>query len=302
VRLRVLGSAAGGGVPQWNCACPNCVDARTGAGRVEARTQDSVAVSAGGQEWVLLNASPDVTHQLQSFPALWPRSARSTGLTLVLTNGDIDHCLGLLLLREWTPLVVYATRAVRVGLKEGNTLLRTLERYPGQLTWYTLELEVEQPLRDVRGEATGMFVTAFALPGKPPVHLSGLATPSPEDNVGLEISDRRSSLVYAPGLAHPALLVPRLSRVDCALVDGTFWSQSELIDLGLSQHRARDLAHWPVGGDDGTLAILREVEPRFRVLTHLNNTNPLLRSDSTERRLAMEAGWTVATDGLELTL
>ena len=259
-------------------------------------------MSAGGDDWVLLNASPDVTHQIQSFPALWPRSARSTGLTLVLTNGDIDHCVGLLLLREWTPLAVYATHAVRVGLKEGNTLLRTLERYPGQLTWYSLELDVEQPLRDVRGEATGMSVTAFALPGKPPVHLSGLVTPSPEDNVGLKISDRRSSLVYAPGLAHPAALVPRLSRVDCALVDGTFWSQRELIELGLSQHRARDLAHWPVGGDDGTLATLREVEPRFRVLTHLNNTNPLLRSDSEQRRLATEAGWVVARDGLELTL
>lgn len=302
MRLRVLGSAAGGGVPQWNCACPNCVDARHGAGTVEPRLQDSLAVSAGGDSWVLLNASPDVTRQIQAFPALWPHTGRTSGLTLVLTNGDIDHCLGLLSLREWTPLSVYATRQVIAGLREGNSLLRTLERYPGQVTWRNLTLDSEQPICDVRGERTGLFVTAFELPGKPPVHLSGIATPSAEDNVGLRVRDQRSALVYAPGFAHPAPLLPRLERVDAALVDGTFWSQNELIELGLSEHRASDLAHWPVGGVGGTLAALRPITTRYRVLTHLNNTNPLLRSDSTERGLAVDSGWTVARDGLELGL
>jgi len=294
VRIRVLGAAAGGGFPQWNCGCPNCEAVRRGDPAFRAATQDSLAVSADGDSWLLLNASPDIRAQIHAFPGLHPRAARHSPIAgIVLTNGDLDHILGLFSLRESTPLVLYATDAVRAGLGE-NVILRTLQRFPEQLTLRRLVLG--RPV-----QANGLEIEAFAAPGKRPVHLERVSAPTPEDNIGLVIRDAAGgSMAYIPGVAaqggdgHA-----RLAGVDTIFFDGTFWASDELVRLGLSKARAEDMAHWPVGGAAGSLAVLAGL-PGRKILTHVNNTNPILRADSPERRAVLAAGVEIAFDGMEL--
>ncbi|EYF05700.1 Coenzyme PQQ synthesis protein B [Chondromyces apiculatus DSM 436] len=312
-------------MPQWNCACANCTAARRGGGRVLPRTQDGLALGVGeGDEgdWFLVNASPDVGRQIEATPALWPRlregSAGHTGREghmstvrseraspirgVVLTNGDLDHTLGLFSLRENTPLVLYATEAVRRGLVEGNTLFRTLQRFPEQTTWRTLALGQPVDLTDAAGAPTGVTVTARPLPGKVPKHLEGVAPSSPEDNVGLWVRDARSGrlVVIATAAASLGDWVAEVDGADALLFDGTFWSSDELPRLGLGTARAEDMAHLPVGGEDGSLARLAGVRVGRRIYTHINNSNPMLVEGSAERRAVNAAGWEVAEDGLEL--
>ena len=306
--IRVLGSAAGGGCPQWNCACDNCRGARDGSVRIEARRQESVAVGADGAAWFLLNASPEIRTQIESFPALHPRRLRGSPIQgILLTNGDLDHTLGLLSLRESQPLVVYATEAVRRGFVEGNVLYRTLQRMPGQVTWRTLPLGGEVELT-ADGGPSGLSVVAFAVPGKLPIHLEGLpGARSAEDNVGLRILERRTGrvLVYLPAVGRVTAEVRSLARdADCLFFDGTFWSEDELVRIGVSDKRASDMAHVPIGGEGGSLAALTPAPGRtpIRVYIHLNNTNPVLREDSPERAAAQQAGWRIARDGMEIAL
>jgi pyrroloquinoline quinone biosynthesis protein B len=300
VQVRVLGSAAGGGVPQWNCGCQNCREARRGTGAVRPRTQESVAISADGAAWFLLNVSPEIRAQIESFPPLTPREPRHSPLAgLVLTNGDLDHCLGLLSLRESHPLTVYATESVRVGFTEGNVLYRTLERFEGQVTWRALAIGREQPLGD-----SGLAITAIATPGNLPLHLKSLRPPSAEDNVGLVVRDQRTGkrLAYFSGVARPSPALERaLAEADVLFFDGTFWSSDELIALGLGTRRAEEMSHWPLGGPEGSAAFLAR-QPGRRILIHVNNTNPILREGSAERRALEAAGIEVAADGLELAL
>lgn len=297
--IRVLGSAAGGGFPQWNCGCENCRAVRAGGSAFRPRTQESVAVSADGDAWFLINASPEIRAQLESFERLWPRAPRHSPIAgLVLTNGDLDHCLGLFSLRESHPLVVHATDAVREGLVHDNVIYRTLERFPGQVTWRNLVLGEEQPLGD-----GALRVTAVAVPGKVALHLEGRSSPSPGDNVGLVIRDTRSGgrLAYFSTVAGPSEALTRaLGDASVVFFDGTFWSSDELIRAGLGTRRAEDMAHWPVGGGEGSLGFLASLRSR-RYLIHVNNTNPVLREDGEERRAAARAGVEVAYDGLELT-
>ncbi len=259
-----------------------------------------MALSPDGNSWFLLNVSPEVRAQLESFPSLWPRDRRHSPVAgLLLTNGDLDHCLGLLSLRESFPLVVYATESVRDGFTRGNVLYRTLERFADQVTWRTLAIGQEQELGD-----TPLTVTAVATPGKLPLHLEGLRAPSPDDNVGLVIRDTRTnrSLAYFSGVAGPSpALVRAVTDADLLFFDGTFWSSDELIALGLGTRRAEEMAHWPVGGPDGSLPFLSRLRAR-RVLIHVNNTNPVLREGSSERRAVESAGLEVAADGLEIAL
>jgi pyrroloquinoline quinone biosynthesis protein B len=299
VQVRVLGSAAGGGVPQWNCGCGNCLEARRGTGAVRARTQESVAVSADGAAWFLLNVSPEIRAQIESFPPLTPREPRHSPIAgLVLTNGDLDHCLGLLSLRESHPLTIYATESVRAGFTAGNVLYRTLERFEGQVTWKTLAVDREQPLGD-----SGLTVTAIATPGNLPLHLKSLRAPSPEDNVGLVIRDTRGKrLAYFSGVAGPSPALERaVAEADAVFFDGTFWTSDELIALGLGTRRAEEMSHWPLGGPHGSAAFLARQRGR-KILIHINNTNPILREGSAERRALDAAGIEVAMDGLEVTL
>jgi len=306
VHIRVLGAAAGGGFPQWNCGCPNCRGVRSGTIRATARTQESVAVSGDGAHWFLLNASPEIREQIERFPGLHPRGPRQSPIgALVLTNGDLDHTLGLLSLRESHPLAVYASDRVRLGFTEGNVLYRTLERFPGQVTWRPLKLGREEALAGVDGRESGLFVEAVAVPGKLPIHLESTAAPDPEDNIGLRIREASTGrrLAYFPAAGGLTDAVrDALADADCVFFDGTFWASDELPALGLGTKRAEDMAHLPVGGAQGSLATLRGLAARRRVYIHINNTNPLLRDDSPERAEAEVAGWEIARDGMEVTL
>ena len=303
--LRVLGSAAGGGFPQWNCACVNCTGIRKGLIRARPRTEESVGLSAGDGGWFLINASPDIRAQIERYVPLHPHESRRSPIhAIVLTNGDLDHCLGLLTLRENHRLVIYATDSVRRGFTEGNVLYRTLQRFEDQVTWRTLKLDVEEPLLHADGRPSGLTVTAVAVPGKLPIHLEGLVSSGePDMNVGLRFrqSTEGRVLAYFPAVGRitPAVLTA-LEEADCVMFDGTFWSSDELSAPGFLSKSAEDLAHWPVGGPEGSLTALSQVTARRRVFIHINNTNPMLREDSYERTLVEAAGWEVAWDGMEI--
>jgi len=308
VKVRVLGSAAGGGAPQWNCGCANCRGMRTGTVAAHARRQESVAVSPTGDAWLLLNASPEIRAQIESFPGLWPREPRHSPVAgIVLTNGDLDHVLGLLSLRESHPLTVYATDTVRRGFTEGNVLYRTLQRFEGQVTWRSLRLGEE--LTAFTEGGTTLSLLPFAVPGKRPIHLEGpgaLPT-SDEDNIGLLVRTRGSSgtrtMAYAAAAAGwTDEMESRFAEADAVFFDGTFWSSDELIAAGLGTKRAEDMAHLPVGGPEGGLARLGRLRARRRILIHINNTNPILREDGPERAAVSAAGVEVAHDDMELTL
>ncbi len=304
MRIRVLGSAAGGGFPQWNCGCPNCRGVRNGTIPATPRTQESLAITVDGEAWVLVNASPEIRAQIESFPPLHPRQPRHSPIqAILLTNGDLDHCLGLLSLREAQPLVIYSTARVQRGFTENNVLYRTLQRFPGQVTWRILDLAVQTEIIGER--ATGLSVEAVAVPGKPPVHLEGLVDSDAEENVGFKIRDTTAGRVLAyfsgVGAVTPSLR-QALQGADCMFFDGTFWSSDELPGLGLGGKRAEQMAHAPLGGERGSLAMLVDVHVQSRILIHLNNSNPLLRDDSPERAQARALGWEVACDGMEVVL
>jgi pyrroloquinoline quinone biosynthesis protein B len=262
-----------------------------------------VAISQDGRNWFLLNASPEIREQIESFPPLWPRQPRHSPIAgIVLTNGDLDHGLGLLSLRESHPITLYATEAVKQGFSEGNVLYRTLERFPGQVTWKTLTLD--QP-RKLESPDNTLMVTAFAAPGKRPVHLEGRGPTSDQDNIGLLLRDGTAgrSVAYIPAAAGWTPAVDRVARAaDVVFFDGTFWSSAELATTGVGSKRAEDMAHMPVGGAGGSLARLATLTASRRILIHINNTNPLLRDDSPERAEATAAGVEIAYDGLELEL
>jgi pyrroloquinoline quinone biosynthesis protein B len=302
----VLGSAAGGGFPQWNCGCANCQGVRRGTIVARARSQESVAVSADGEAWFLINASPEIRTHIESFPPLQPRAPRHTPVAgILLTNGDLDHCLGLLSLRESQRLSVYATDPVRRGFVERNALYATLERFAGQVTWHRVQPGRTFELPSTPERPSGMAVEPIAVPGQPPLHLRSVMAPSAEDNVGFKLRDLRTggTLAYFSGVAAstPALH-DALVDADCILFDGTFWSSDELIVLGLSDRRAEDMAHWPIGGPQGSLKALAGLRGGRKVYIHINNTNPILREDSPERAAVVAAGWETAYDGLELEL
>ena len=293
MRLTVLGAAAGGGFPQWNCGCDNCSAARAGAPDALPRTQDALAASADGDAWVLVNASPDLTAQVQRTKALHPRGGRATPIRgVVLTNGDLDHVLGLFSLRESSPLTLFATASVRRGL-ERNAMLRTLQRFDGQLTWRMLELD-----RTV--DAFGLTLTPFALPGKAPKHLEGVEPTREDDNIGLDLRANGRRAVVASSFGGPGPWLEKLEGADALVADGTFWRSDELVRRGLGTARAEDMAHWPVGGEGGSLAPLSRVAARRKLFGHVNNTNPILRNGSSERREVEASGFEVAIDGLEV--
>ena len=305
MNIEILGSSAGGGLPQWNCGCPNCASVRRGEPGISARSQDSIAVSADGSRWLLCNASPDIAAQLAASPRLHPRTTRESRVNaIVLTNGDVDHCLGLFNLRESQPLAIYATETVWRGLAEHNVLVRTLQRFAGHTVWRRLVLDAPTEVADPDGVSLGLTMIARAVHGKRPVHLelAQVAEVSPEDNVGLEITATGGKrLAYVPGAAH-AEAVRAFGRVDCLLFDGTFWTDDEMIRMSTGTGRASSMAHLPISGDDGSLAALAAAPAGRRIYTHINNTNPILRDGSAERRAVEAAGWEIAYDGMRLTL
>lgn len=292
--LRVLGSAAGGGSPQWNCGCPVCTAVRCGAG--VPRTQSSVAVSADGHRWFLINASPDVRTQIEAFPGLHPHGGRATPLAAVLlTDAELDHTLGLLLLREARAgLVLYASPATHKTLCDGSGVLRTLERYC-PVDWRTAVPGTELPLAD------GLSCRAFDVPTTKRARFA-----SGVDHgrvVGYRLTDQRSSgtLVYLPGVqALTPAVRAEIVGCDCLLIDATCWRDDELIRLGLAAKTSREMGHLPVDGQDGSLAQLPELDVGRTIFVHMNNTNPILLDDTPERRVVTDSGIEVAVDGLEV--
>lgn len=305
--MRILGSAAGGGFPQWNCGCPNCQGQRWGTIKARARTQTSVAFSADRHNWFLVHASPDIRTQIEHFPPLHPRNGRDTPIAgIFLTNGDLDQCLGLLSLRESQLLHLYATDRVREGFTQGNILYHTLTRTPGQMTWHPLKLHAEdEPLLLPDGAPSGLTIVALPIPGKLPLHLAGTVPPDPQDNIGLLLHDvaSRKTLAYLPCVGgESSILVETIEKADCVIFDGTFWTDDELIALGLADQRAQQMAHWPLSGPTGSLHMLSSLRRQERILIHINNTNPILNEQSPERRLIEAVGIKVAYDGMELAL
>ncbi len=301
MRARVLGSSAGGGLPQWNCACRNCSAVRHGSIDIEARTQDSVLVTTDdGETAFLLNASPDILVQVARAPSLTPRALRHTPIAgVVLTSGDLDHCLGLLSLREDQAFSIYATFEVQARLRERNVLFRTLACTPDQVIWRTLELDRPTYLVDSGGAPTGIELTAFPLPGKVPRHLEGLFGDEPGDQVGLRLTEGRDVLVYASSVASVETTDTHWEEATCLLFDGTFYTSDELTRLGITERNAEQMAHLPVSGETGSSLRLAGL-PSRRIYTHLNNTNPMLVRGSRERLSVERLGWEVAHDGMEL--
>jgi pyrroloquinoline quinone biosynthesis protein B len=303
MRVHVLGSAAGGGFPQWNCNCRNCSGLRRGSIRALARTQSSIAVSADNERWYIANASPDIRHQIESFGGLHPRrGARDTPIqAILLTNADVDHVAGLLSLRESQALRIYATQTVRGWVIESNAILRVLNVAPKQSRWDKIEMQRTRPLIGVDGKASGIFFQAFAVPGKPPAYLGLQAAPD-EATIGLRLIEQRSgrSVAYVPGIKHIASDVAKiLQACDCILFDGTCWSDDELIAQGAGSKTALAMGHLPIGGRDGSLVEMAKFAGQRRIYVHLNNTNPILDEDSEAHREVQQAGWEIAFDGMD---
>jgi pyrroloquinoline quinone biosynthesis protein B len=313
VRVRILGSGAGGGFPQWNCNCANCRGYRAGTLKASPRTQSSIAVACPSGGWVLINASPDLRQQIGAFSELQPDAdgpPRGTPIrAIVLTNADIDHIAGLLTVRESEPLCLYSTPTVRSCVLERNAAFRAICLGPTQCAFRPLV--VGGPPEEIIGvgdRPTGIQLEAFAVPGKTPAYLEGSAPSSAEETVGLILSLRDGvgggGLAYVPGVKALAPdLLARLSRCRTLLIDGTCWSNDELEQRGVGRKTSLAMGHLPIGGEAGSLSLLGR-EPSVRgvrtIYIHINNTNPILDQESPERRRVVDAGFEVAFDGMEL--
>jgi pyrroloquinoline quinone biosynthesis protein B len=284
VHVRVLGSAAGGGFPQWNCHCPTCEAARVGE-RARPRTQSSLAIRGSEGSWFLVNASPDLRQQLATITPTHVEGVRASPISgVLLTDAEIDHTAGLLLLREsGTPLRVFGEAGVEHALKE--TLLRMLQRFCG-VEWTVLE----------PGHSTGLADSSLLVE---PFQAGD------DEATGFVFRDRETDgvVTYAPALARlDGGVIARFAASDLALVDGTFWREDELARLGISDRSAHDMGHVPLSGRGGTLEALAGLRRPRKVLVHINNTNPILFEDSGEREQVVRSGVEVAYDGLEAEL
>jgi pyrroloquinoline quinone biosynthesis protein B len=298
----VLGAAAGGGFPQWNCRCAVCRLAWAGDKRVKPRTQASLAVSADGEHWILLNASPDLRAQIQANQSLHPRgqahdNARGSPIAaVVLTGAEIDQTAGLFSLRERSPFTLHATAATLAAVAD-NPMFAALA--PDLVSRHAV----------VPGErfALGYGIEAelFIVPGKVPLYLEGDDPDTASEssaNVGIEIFSGASRLAFVPGAAAitPAVM-QRLARADIIFFDGTLFTDDEMIATGTGEKTGRRMGHMPLDGPDGTLAALKGLRAR-RIFVHINNTNPILIEGSPERGRVVAAGWEIAEDGLEVKL
>ncbi|MCK0713696.1 pyrroloquinoline quinone biosynthesis protein PqqB [Chromohalobacter sarecensis] len=295
--IRVLGAAAGGGLPQWNCRCDVCRLAWSGDPRVTPRTQSSIAVSADGRSWALINCAPEVLTQIRRTPALFPQQgSRHTPIeSILLTNADVDHVGGLLSLRESSPYRLYATAEIQAVLRD-NPIFNVLN--PDYVERVSVALE--QPL----ALAEGLEARMFAVPGKTALYLEGEQVDigvEGEATVGIEFRAAGRRTYYIPGCAAmtPALAA-RLEGADVLLFDGTLWRDDEMIRAGVGHKTGQRMGHMAMSGETGSMAALSSLSLGRRVFLHINNTNPVLIDDSAERREAARMGWEIAHDGMEL--
>jgi pyrroloquinoline quinone biosynthesis protein B len=295
MKILVLGAAAGGGLPQWNCGCRNCMAAR--AGEIASMTQSSVAVSVDGQAWVLLNASPDLRAQFEACAQMHPGSLRGSPVhSVVLTNGDIDHIAGLLTMREKTPFDVYAS-AAGLEILSQNLVFSVLDPALVARKQITLDTPFEPQ--------AGLQITPFAVPGKVALFLEkgelNLQEVG-EQTIGLLIEHGGKRFVYIPGCAViPDWLIQQIEGADLLLFDGTVWNNDDMLQTGTGQKTGARMGHIPMNGAQGSLVRLAHFEGR-KVFTHINNTNPVLNPASAECAQVLEAGWDIAYDGMEITL
>ncbi|MCE2679048.1 MAG: pyrroloquinoline quinone biosynthesis protein PqqB [Burkholderiales bacterium] len=310
MKIKVLGSAAGGGFPQWNCNCSNCTAVRAKQPGFTARTQSSIAVSANGQDWLLVNASPDILQQLKSSPELQPaRGPRDTGIVAtMLMDAQIDHVTGLLMMREGkVPMELYCTGSVWEDLSTGLPLVSTLSHYCG-VNWRPLPTDGQSAISIP--QLPDIEFVPVPLISKAPPYSPNRYSPSVGDNVGLLITNKATgkTALYAPGLGE---ITPEFEAVmqsaDVLLVDGTFWTEDEMVRLNFSKKMAADMGHLPQTGDNGgveggMIGVLNRMPASRKILIHINNTNPVLNELGPERALLTRHGIELAFDSMEIEL
>jgi pyrroloquinoline quinone biosynthesis protein B len=299
MKVIVLGSAAGGGYPQWNCSCKICALHWAGDPRVRRRTQSSAAVTIDGKRFALLNCSPDIREQIGNTPALHPKNfPRHSPITdVILTNGDIDHIAGLLSLREMQPLTIWASLRVQAHLKN-NSVFSALNSSVVQFQ----TIDVGKSFSPF----AGLEIEAFEVPGKVPLYqeaAQGHAVSRDGNTVGLQVRNDGKQLSYVPGCGDiDQQVLDDLKHSDALLFDGTLWKDEEMITSGTGQKTGRRMGHVPVSGTEGSIKALVSLAAKTRYFVHMNNTNPLLIDGSAERLEAEASGWGVSHDGLEIVL
>ncbi len=309
MQVRIAGSAAGGAFPQWNCTCPNCAALRAGKFRGKARTQTQVCISGDSASWFLLGASPDLRIQIEAAAELHPREGlRQSPISgAVLLNADIDHVLGLLLMRELQPLQVYATESIRRILSEDNSMFGMLRRVPDQVMWADFTPEKAFELSGRGYKKSGIRCRAISLATHFPAYVSqqrqsGLK--ADEASLGLIVeSPSGKRLAYMPAVPEISnRLLEELEAADVVMFDGTFWSDDELIRIQGSGQTARQMGHVPLSSATGSLAQLAQLKRPRKIYLHINNTNPTLNEAGPEYRRVRESGWEIAEDGCQFEL
>ena len=308
MQIKILGSGAGGGFPQWNCNCTNCRQVRSGELNGIPRSQSQVALSADNEKWILLNASPDLREQLMRDPSFHPNSrsnteVRSTPIqSIVLTNADLDHVLGLLLMRESQKLRIYSTRQVKKILLETNSIFGMLQQSQGQIEWEEIELEKKLPLRNVDGSETGLQMTAYSLGEKLPRYAEGMkGLNAAEGTIGLVIEGKSGkNFGFFPSVSDWSLqLESQLKNLDLVFFDGTFYEENELQESCPTARTAKQMGHLPI---NQSLPFLQSLDVDRKVYFHINNTNPILNESSLAHSKVREGGVEIGYDGWETSL
>lgn len=310
MRIRILGSGAGGGFPQWNCNCANCRAVRAGEAGFSARTQSSLAVSADGENWALLNASPDLREQIAKAPQLWPRESDGVRASPIkaaaVSNGDVDHVAGLLNLREAQPFAVYGSGRVLHVLAANRIFDVLATQYVPRRE---IPLDASIALEDAAGAGLGLSLRAFPVPGKIALWLEDLNAPnfgtSEGDTLGFEITETATgrSFFYIPGCAKVEPdLEERLRGAALVFFDGTLWHENEMIEQGLLGKTGSRMGHVNMSGEEGSIACFAPLGVARKIYVHINNSNPVLNAHSKERAAANAAGWEIGEDGMEVSL
>lgn len=301
--IHVLGSAAGGGFPQWNCNCPNCHGVRSGTIQAKARTQSSIAVSENGTDWVLLNASPDIRQQLFEFKAAQPaRKLRDTGITsVILMDSQLDHTTGLLTLREGCPMNVWCTEMVYQDLTTGFPVFNMLKHWNGGLQYH--EINPKQAFK-IDGFENLEFLPLIIKSAAPP-YSPHRNDPHDGDNIALIIKDHKTQkqLFYAPGLGKiDDHIMQIMQSSDCVMIDGTLWTDDEMQQTGVGTKTGREMGHLYISGEGGSLSYLNQLSTPKKVLIHINNTNPILNENSSQFAELKANNVEVAYDGMQIEL